>query len=277
MDAHDSPDAQLELEQRQAECELSLPKRGAKSKGKSPVKPARGRSDRKATVDDELSENESSSSYVDEDGLFLMKPGQSLRKILTAKGKTPPKPQTARPSRKAAEEVRGDGIADDDGPDSPSCGEEGEGPEYASDTENRSARAPPVVNFTGSNKDHEHVCMEMDGVRGQVKAFAESFPANRKSLDALQSLLKWEHKQLVRYIGCLAMGGKEGVEGWRTLLSDKTCRHALVSGIIGRCLKEHVFDELCFGADPKLKDILSKKEQEQAGNDGRRSLKAEDR
>lgn len=222
-DAHDTPDSQLELEleQRQAQCELSPVRKTAKLKGKSPAKPERGRSNRKADdamLLDQLSDDEPSSPYYNaENGGFVYDRAKRKQEV--------------------------------------------------ADTEDESIHVTQTISLTPSNMDHEYVCTQMDELRAKVKAFAETFPANRTS-DALYSLLKWDHKQLVRYIGCLALGGKEGIEGWRSLLSDKTCRHALVCGIVGRCLKEHVFDELCFGADQKLTDILSKKEHEQAGNDG---------
>ena len=71
-----------------------------------------------------------------------------------------------------------------------------------------------------------------------------------------------------RYIGCLAQGGKENVAGWRKLLADTTCRRALVIGILGRALKEHVFDELYFGATAELREKLELLEQKQIHHDG---------
>lgn len=115
---------------------------------------------------------------------------------------------------------------------------------------------------------HDYVCDQMNALRSKVQDFADSFPPNRKP-DALFSLLKPENNQLVRYIGCLAMGGKSGAKGWQALLSDATCRRALVFGVVGRALKEKVFDELCFGADAQLNEILSKKERNHVQQDGK--------
>ena len=110
----------------------------------------------------------------------------------------------------------------------------------------------------------------MDYLKDLVQTFAQSFKAVTKSRkeDVLLVLFRAENRQLIRYIGCLSMGGKSGVEGWRTLLSDTTCCQALVSGIVGRALKENVFSELCFGSDPKLAEILAEEEQHMAQTDG---------
>jgi hypothetical protein len=65
------------------------------------------------------------------------------------------------------------------------------------------------------------------------------------------------------------MGGPTGEQGWVTLLADTTCRQALVLGIIGRALKENVFNELYFGGSQRLVENLSKMEQEQTHQDGK--------
>ena len=115
---------------------------------------------------------------------------------------------------------------------------------------------------------HDAICSSMNEVRDSVHSFAISFPKPRGP-DVVSALLRPENQQLIRYIGCLAIGGKEGKEGWRKLLSDTTCMHGLVSGIVGRALKEEIFSALCFGADRKLKDVLSKQETELVQQDGK--------
>ena len=96
---------------------------------------------------------------------------------------------------------------------------------------------------------HDDVCSHLDNLKAAFKAFAESFPANKRG-DVLSCLLKPENKQLIRCIGCLAMGSKHGRE-------------------VGRALKEEVFDDLCFGADEKLNGILSEKVKSHVQRDGK--------
>lgn len=115
---------------------------------------------------------------------------------------------------------------------------------------------------------HSDVCNSINELKLQVENFANGFPKNKKA-DALSSLLKSDNQQLIRYIGLLALGGKAGGEGWKDLLSDPECRRALIAGIIGRALKEKVFDELCFGCDTELNEMLRKQEEDLVEKDGR--------
>lgn len=59
-------------------------------------------------------------------------------------------------------------------------------------------------------------------------------------------------------IGCVADGGPRGVKGWLDIFKEPFERQALVSGIIGKVLEEHVFASLCFGATPKQLEELHK-------------------
>ena len=74
--------------------------------------------------------------------------------------------------------------------------------------------------------------------------------------------------QLVRYIGCLAQGGPKREESWRELLIDPECRVALVVGIIGTALKEHVFSELWFGGTDEQIEELEKLQERQKDGEG---------
>ncbi|EME82946.1 uncharacterized protein MYCFIDRAFT_90185 [Pseudocercospora fijiensis CIRAD86] len=83
--------------------------------------------------------------------------------------------------------------------------------------------------------------------RGSQASVEDETPSAGRS--PTKNLLgKPENAQVVRYIGCLAIGGPKGEDGWAELLADQGCRKALVVGIIGRALKEHVFGSLWFGA-----------------------------
>ena len=119
-------------------------------------------------------------------------------------------------------------------------------------------------------EDYE-ICEKINELRSMAMQFAKSFSgvSAHQKLGVLDQILKPENVHLIKYIGCLAMGGKSGVDGWVELLADTTSRQALVLGIIGRALKENVFSVLYFGGSERLFDILDKKEKEQVNQDGR--------
>ena len=124
---------------------------------------------------------------------------------------------------------------------------------------------------TSVQPNDEEICCQMNDLRSAATEFAKTcprVPSNHK-LYMLDHLLVRENEQLIRYVGCLAMGGPTGEQGWVTLLADTTCRQALVLGIIGRALKENVFNELYFGGSERLVENLSKMEQEQTHQDGK--------
>jgi len=76
------------------------------------------------------------------------------------------------------------------------------------------------------------------------------------------------HAQLVRYIGCLAQGGPKREESWRELLTQPECRVALMVGIIGTALKEHVFSELWFGGTDEEIGALEALQEKQKRGEG---------
>jgi hypothetical protein len=76
------------------------------------------------------------------------------------------------------------------------------------------------------------------------------------------------HAQLVRYIGCLAQGGSKREESWRELLTQPECRVALMVGIIGTALKEHVFSELWFGGTDEEIGALEALQEKQKHGEG---------
>ena len=84
----------------------------------------------------------------------------------------------------------------------------------------------------------------------------------------LTEIIKDWNEQLVRYVGCIAQGGIKGEEDWKDLLTDQKCRQALVLGVLGRALKEHVFNHLCFGGSEQLLDELSQQEKAKFHSDG---------
>ena len=76
------------------------------------------------------------------------------------------------------------------------------------------------------------------------------------------------HAQLVRYIGCLVQGGPKREESWRELLIQPECRVALIVGIIGTALKEHVFSELWFGGTEEQIEELEALQEKQKHGEG---------
>ncbi|KXT15697.1 hypothetical protein AC579_116 [Pseudocercospora musae] len=100
------------------------------------------------------------------------------------------------------------------------------------------------ANDTGEDRER---CIEMQEIVRALDALVQDIPPAAPTFFR-DLLAKPENAQLVRYIGCLAIGGSKGEAGWQELVSDQACRKALVVGIVGRALKEHVFGSLWFGA-----------------------------
>ncbi|KAF2770242.1 hypothetical protein EJ03DRAFT_335668 [Teratosphaeria nubilosa] len=103
------------------------------------------------------------------------------------------------------------------------------------------------------------------------KGFAEGFPQDSLT-DVSETGLKRAllgpkaHLNTIRYIGSLALAGPKGMESWMQLLRGPDTRQALVMGIIGRALKEHVFSDLWFGGLEAEKKELDKIDRDLAGD-----------
>lgn len=76
------------------------------------------------------------------------------------------------------------------------------------------------------------------------------------------------NQQLIRFIGCLALAGPNGVDSWKDLLADKQSLQAVTIGIIGAVLKEYVFSALWFGGTPANINELQELQKEQKDRDG---------
>ncbi|KAF7186014.1 hypothetical protein HII31_12643, partial [Pseudocercospora fuligena] len=100
------------------------------------------------------------------------------------------------------------------------------------------------ANDTGEDRER---CIEMQEIVRALDALVQDIPPAAPTFFK-DLLTKPENAQLVRYTGCLAIGGSKGEAGWEELLSDQACRKALVVGVVGRALKEHVLGSLRFGA-----------------------------
>lgn len=121
-----------------------------------------------------------------------------------------------------------------------------------------------------TQKDYR-VCKGMKLLIDEIQTYAEGRVVHDiKGHNFMNGLLANEdNKVLIRYIGCIAIGGKKGEKGWNALLTQKESRTALVIGIIGRLLEEHVFSALYFGGSEELVEHLSKMEQDQVNDEGK--------
>jgi hypothetical protein len=117
------------------------------------------------------------------------------------------------------------------------------------------------------------VCRRVHKLRAQVQDFAmvyatmvtKSLP--RPSVELLCRNVS--NAKLVRYIGYLAQGGANGLHSWRELLTDKECMTALIVGIVGMALKEHVFSALWFGGNSAQINELEDLQEDQVDDDGK--------
>jgi hypothetical protein len=124
-------------------------------------------------------------------------------------------------------------------------------------------------------RDNE-VCGRVHKLRARVVDYARAFvgdtSATLRKAHCLEDLCgNVQNAQLVRYIGCLAQGGPNLAESWRDLLADSETRVALLVGIIGTALKEHVFSELWFGGTEEQIEELERLQERQKNGDGESS------
>ena len=128
-----------------------------------------------------------------------------------------------------------------------------------------------TLSSPGKGTVDEQVCDKIDRLRKSIAQLVTYFPSRSKKArsDVLSQLLVPENKQLIRYIGSIALSGDNGAESWQELLTGENSRQAVIWGIIGRALKENVFDELYFGAWPELERKLASMEREQVQQDGK--------
>lgn len=121
-----------------------------------------------------------------------------------------------------------------------------------------------------TQRDHE-VCMRVHKLRACIVDFAQSLVYHNSGTFRKERCLEdlcgdARHAQLVRYIGCLAQGGPKREESWRELLTQPECRVALIVGIVGTALKEHVFSELWFGGtDEEIRALEELQEKQKHG------------
>lgn len=116
---------------------------------------------------------------------------------------------------------------------------------------------------------HDQALLEkLTALRSQIGGFCKLFfDFNIKG--PIEPALASASPELIRYIGCIALGGPKGREGWRELIEDVGLRKALVNGIISRVLHEHVIVSLYFGADKALSAQLAQMEKDQIDRDGK--------
>jgi hypothetical protein len=142
-----------------------------------------------------------------------------------------------------------------------------------------SSGSVPLVNhhkvlrqLSEAHQDLE-VCRRVHKLRAEIIDFAQAYVVEIKqnkhqpSVQVLCSNV--ENAKLVRYIGFLAQGGANGLHSWEELLTDEEGLTALVVGIVGHALKEHVFSSLWFGGTPEEIDLLEKLQEAEEDQDGK--------
>jgi len=134
---------------------------------------------------------------------------------------------------------------------------------------------PELQDITDEAHRDDEVCRRVHELRAGIVNFARGFADEgyrriakvedrSRSLEDLCSDVR--NAQLVRYVGCLAQGGPDCQASWRNMMVDHDCRIALVSGIIGTALKEHVFSELWFsGTDEQIEELEALQEKQKDG------------
>lgn len=143
----------------------------------------------------------------------------------------------------------------------------------------RTAQSPregstPLLEITDEEARDQEVCRRVHDLRERIVQFALAFtyetPKRQVRPKGLASRLCMdvENAQLIRYVGCLAYGGPNGVQDWDNLLANSETLAALVIGIISTALKEHVFSALWFGGTVEQIEELEYLEDRQRESDG---------
>ncbi|KAK6439893.1 hypothetical protein LTR95_003891 [Oleoguttula sp. CCFEE 5521] len=129
----------------------------------------------------------------------------------------------------------------------------------------------PLWQIKSDAAKDETLCAAMHDLRDMTVSFSKYFcrPDPELTGNTVKDICEDEdNATLVRYIGCLAMGGPNGVAGWEELFYDGLCLEALAMGIVSRALKEHVFSALWFAADEKLDEKLNLLDMKHTDKDG---------
>lgn len=130
---------------------------------------------------------------------------------------------------------------------------------------------PQLKDITDETQRDDEVCRRVHKLRARVVDFATEFVYDNNTTLRKEGCLEGlcgdiRNAQLVRYIGCLAQGGPDREESWRELLIHPECRIALVVGILGTALKEHVFSALWFsGTDEQIEELEALQEKQKHG------------
>ncbi|KAJ9646371.1 hypothetical protein H2199_002420 [Coniosporium tulheliwenetii] len=121
--------------------------------------------------------------------------------------------------------------------------------------------------FTISTDDT--IIKQLEDVRLRTQEFAKvffKFEIPTQSTEKLISTLKdVMTPELQKIVGCIAVGGPAGAADWAELFTDVELRMALVMGVVGTMLKEHVFAGPLFGGSGK--QIAAMKKSDVANKD----------
>lgn len=116
-----------------------------------------------------------------------------------------------------------------------------------------------LVNMSDAERDNR-VCDAFHHVRELIWRFAGDLLHDIDPEQTNKTINVWlqdvNFAPTFRYVGMLALGGPSGRLGWDKMMADGQCLQALILGVVGRALKEHVFGELWFGGSKTEIDHL---------------------
>lgn len=124
-------------------------------------------------------------------------------------------------------------------------------------------------------KTYRDMKAELEGLYNDIREFATEyfdFTIARVNKDrVLREFFRTIPPELTHVAGCIAVGGPNGREGWEELFFDPEWRQAMVCGIVGRMLKEHVFADLLFGCSERASAQLHEQEFDGRNGEGKKT------
>ena len=114
----------------------------------------------------------------------------------------------------------------------------------------------------------------LNELQSRIERFASEFhgydTAATKDCATLKKLAFQVNPEFVNIVENIAVGGSRGLLGWDEIFRIKELRVALVRGVIGLVLKEHVFNTSLFGATSEQEHGLNMVEKQGRDHDGNR-------
>jgi hypothetical protein len=140
------------------------------------------------------------------------------------------------------------------------------GPSYAK-------RCPKTGKIKGDTRaemdylaDDNQRIKDFDALYKSIYQFANHYfdfelPSESAKERYLLKLGKDVSNEFVRFAGFIAVGGPCGIHGWEELFIKEDLRVSLITGVIWKVLKEHVFAHLMFGGTSNQTAALEDAEQ----------------